>query len=131
MNKKLIQTSFFTARIRRMGGGTVFSLFVSSQLDGGGGRGLPCLAKWGELVPPSQVRTGGYPISGRNGRHPILLMGAGGPHPLSEWGYLPVSRMWVPPPIQVYPQLEQHTVYLLRSGRYASCVHAGLSCFHI
>ena len=24
-----------------------------------------------------------------------------------------------------YPQLEQHSVYLLPSGRYASCVHAG------
>ena len=29
-----------------------------------------------------------------------------------------------------YPLLEQHSVYLLHGGRYASCVHAGgLSCF--
>ena len=32
----------------------------------------------------------------------------------------------------VYPHPEQHSVYLLRGGRYASCVHAGeLSCLCI
>ena len=67
---------------------------------------------------PSQVWMGGYPL------------------PRSGWG-VPLPRSgWGVPPIQVrsqdggYPLLKQHSMYLLRSGRRASCVHGGgLSCF--
>ena len=30
-----------------------------------------------------------------------------------------------------YPLLEHHSVYLLRGGRYASCVHAGRLSFYV
>ena len=100
--------------------------------DGGGG------------VPPSQVWMVGYPLP-RSGQ---------GVPPVSRMGYPPPIQTWegVPPcldlgrgtppvqtweggtPIQirsqdmgVHPQPEQHSVYLLRGRRYASCVHGGLS----
>ena len=72
--------------------------------------------------------------------HPKDDGGGGTPFPGPGWGGWRGTR----PPIQVrsqdeggglgtgggYPLLEQHSVYLLRGGRYASCVHAGgFSCF--
>ena len=75
---------------------------------------------------------GGISISSQNGGgYPILLMG--------EYSILPIGGTLIPgqdgAPLPGqdggggYPQLEQHTVYLLRSGRHASCVHAGgVSC---
>ena len=71
-------------------------------------------------TPPGQDRTGipprpvqGYPLA-RTGT------GLGVPQPGHEWGTLPPS------------ETEQQSEYLLRSGRYASCGHAGgLSCFLI
>ena len=45
----------FTSRIRRMGEGTVFSLFVSSHLNRGG------------EDTPSQFRMEGFPIPGPEG----------------------------------------------------------------
>ena len=98
--------------------GNSFSLCVSPHLggvpqpaDGGGwgGGGAGC-GQGG--VPPIQVRWG-VPGCGRGHGTPPPSMarsqdggGGGG-----------------------YPLLEQHSVYLLRGGRYVSCVHAGgLSC---
>ena len=60
---------------------------------------------------PSQVRTGGTTGKG------IPLARDGVPPARSGWGY---PRMCTP-----WPEMG----YLIRSGRYASCVHAGgLSC---
>ena len=79
---------------------------------------------------------GGYPhpVPMKGGGYPILLVGRGTPIPDLGWGV---------PPIQVrsqvrtggggwHPQLEQHSMYLLHGGRYASCIHAGgLSCLYL
>ena len=90
---KQMKMVFFTARIRRMTGGYIFSLCVSPHP--GGGEGTP--SSWG-----------GYPLPRSRGGTP------------SSWWDVP--QQGVPPP-------EQHSVYLLRGGRYASCVQAGgLSC---
>ena len=72
------KTYIFTARIQRMGEGTVFSLFVSSHHGGGG---TPVRSRWGE-----------YPISGlgrgvpcpRSGGYPISGLGGGISHPRSK-----------------------------------------------
>ena len=99
----------------------------------GGGGGYPPVQMGG--VPPSQVRMGIIP--------PMSRPGKGVPPPpcpdLGRW-YIPVQT-WeggTPSPIQVrsqdggYPQPEQHSVYLLRGGRCASCVYSGgLSCFTV
>ena len=61
------KTSFITARIRRMGEGTVFSLFVSPHLGGGG---VPQSGLAGGGRTPSQVR-GGVPHP-RSGAVPHL-----------------------------------------------------------
>ena len=87
----------FTARIRRMREGTVFSLFVSPHL-----RGVPC-AKSGQGGSPSQVWTGGvpHPRSGQ-GVHPIPGLDGAVPHPRSGWG---IPHPWSGPggtPFQVW-----------------------------
>ena len=106
--------SFLPPAFRRNGEGNVFT-GVCLHLRGGGG--YPHLANWGDT--PSQVRMGQYPIPGQDGGYP--------PPPTSRMGYPPPRRG--PRSGGGYPQLEQHGVYLLRGGRYASCVHAGgLSC---
>ena len=70
---------------------------------------------------PNQVRMG-YPLS-RYGVPPSPTRD-GVPHS-QGWGTLP-ARMGLPPPP---PRLGQQMEYLIRGGRYASCVHAGgLSC---
>ena len=77
---------------------------------------------------PSQVCGGGVSQPGLNG----------GGYPSQVWmvGY-PLGQVWMvgvypgyPPPwLDGVPPLHQHSKHLLRSGRYASCVHAGgLSC---
>ena len=90
-------------------------------------------------VPPFQVQVGvptwGYPFPGPGGT-PSQVQAGGTPFPG------PVRGLGVPPPGKGvspcagqipglgYTLPEQHSVYLLRGGRYASCVHAGgLSCF--
>ena len=75
----------------------------------GWGRGIP--SSWqGDPLPRSRQ---GVPPSSWWAGTPIPLMG-GTPFPGPGGGY---------------PQKEQHSMYLLRGGRYASCVHvAGLSC---
>ena len=101
---------------------------------------------------PIPGQDGGYPHPRSGWRYPgVLPLSAGWgktvltwePLPRSRWevphprslSYLAPSAGWVhPPPLPGqdgvgYPKLEQHGVYLLRGGRYASCVHAGgLSC---
>ena len=85
-----------------MGEGTVFSLFVSPHLDGGGVP-QPGLDGGGGVGYSSQVLMVGVPQSGLDGR--------GVPWPDLDWGGVP------------QPGLDE------RGGRHASCVHAGgLSC---
>ena len=102
-----------TARIRRMGEDTVFSLFVSPHLDVGGGGtpsqvqvgGVPhpgnCgggthpRTRWG--VPHYPIQLMGDPIPGPGGGTPVQVQ-VGVPHSRSGWGYPPVQT-WdgVPP----------------------------------
>ena len=81
-------------------------------------------------LPPAKVPP--PPIQARIvGRVP---QGTYPPPTRSGWGRgypkiptLPRSRYLPPPPI---PGIGQHMEYLIRCGRYASCVHAGgLSCY--
>ena len=190
----------FTVRIRRMGDGNIFSLCVSSHLDGGGyphqvlmgstpilsdggtpilpdlgpGQGDTPIQTWEEGTP-IQTWEGGTPIQtwemgtpirpgkgtppsrpGKGYPHPDLGRGTPsrpgkGVPPIQTWegvrGYppfrpgkgVPPSRpgKWYPPLSRSgprmgegYPLLEQHSVYLLHGGQYASYVHAGgLSCW--
>ena len=127
----------FTARVRSTTGGYVFTLFTiwgvgyPNQLTGGGG-GYPIQLIGGGGVSPPQVWTGGgYPSSWwgvapsqvwmGGVSHPAdggtPFPGGGIPHPAA--GGYPIQLMGVP------PSLPQHSVYLLRGGRCASCVHAG------
>ena len=77
---------FITARIRRMGEGTVFSLFVSSHLGGG----VPPPQVWLGGGTPSQVWTGGVPgvppQPGLDGVPPWPDLGWGTPWPDLGWG---------------------------------------------
>ena len=111
----------------------------SSRLGGGGGysdQGVPnqgCTLMWGTppWVPPWSDLAGrgwGYPTSGTP--HQTWLGGGGYP----DGGIPP----WIPPvkpgqggtPMGGYPTSDNRWEYLIRHGRYASCVHAGgLSCF--
>ena len=90
-----------------------------------GGVPLP-RSRWG--VPPSQVGQGvplvsrmGYPHLDLGRGYPLVLGRVSSPHPDLGRGY--------PTPIEVRSKDGgkggQHSVYLLRGGRYASCVHAG------
>ena len=115
-NRFFGEIHFFTARIRRMGRGNIFSLSVSSHLGGypiqlmGGGTPFPGLDSW----------QGGTPFPGLDG---------GVPHPADRGEPLPSSGWGVPPRQGVPLPPDQHSMYLLRGGRYASCVHSGgLSC---
>ena len=87
-----------TAHIRRMGEGTVFSLFVSSHLGGQG----PPIQTW-DGVPP--------------------FLGQGTPR---TWDGVP-PQTWdgVPLPDLEQGTPHQHSEHLLSGGQYASCVHAG------
>ena len=121
-----------TARIRRMGEGTVFSLSVHTSKMGGGYSVLPM--GWRYPIPGQDW---GYPNSGpRWGVPPSQVRRRGTPSQVQDRGGTPISGQdggvhWS----QVrtgggLPQLEQHSMYLLHGMQYASCVHAGgLSCF--
>ena len=116
--------------------GNVFTLFTIFW----GGGSTPSQVWRGGY--PSQVWMGGYPIPGLDrgvphaGVPPIQVPGQDGvpgvPPPNTKMGYPPSAGWDTPPPPgqdRGVPQLEQHGVYLLRGGRYASHVHAGgLSC---
>ena len=101
----LMLEDIFTARIQRMGEGNIFSLSVSSHLDCGGtnvgvphpttGRGgTPSQVQDGRGTP-SQVQDGGSAIPGQDGVAPINKIWV--PPTRNGCGYLPVSRMGVPP----------------------------------
>ena len=111
-------------------GGTPFPGGREGTPSQAGGRGYP-LPRWGEGVPPSQVGGGGTHSQVGRGV-PLPRQGGGYPFPGRGRGYL--LPRWgegypFPGRRSGYPLLEQHSVYLLRGGRYASCVHAGgLSC---
>ena len=87
---------------------------VPHPANGGGyphpaDRGLPPSARQG-VPPSSQVGRQAVPLSGR-------------------WRISPSSRRKVGYTILTWLEMEQHSEYLLRGGRYISCVHAGgLSC---
>ena len=144
-----------TDHVRSTRGGYIFSLSVSSHLGGRGGtRGPPAGGSppAGEGAPPAGK--GACPLLGRG--HPLprrrgaSLLGRG--HPLLGkggtpcWGAPPAKEGGCPPAGGGVPPLlgapcqggeggappKQHSVYLLRGGRYASCIHAGgLSCFFL
>ena len=135
----------------------MFSVCVSVHIWGGGG--TPSQVQVGGGVPHPGGRRGvphpgpgrGVPHPGPGGGYPILGPGRGVPHPRSRQGgacpgyppagghppRVPPSRGHLPgvppgrgaPAQGTPPQQDQHSVYLLRGARYASCVHAGgLSC---
>ena len=86
-----MEICIITARIRRMGEGTVFNLSVHTSIGRGGGGFVPIWLADGEggrEVIPSQVWMGeGYPIPGLDGV----------PYPRSKWGVPhPMSRQGVP-----------------------------------
>ena len=98
-----------------------------------GGRGLPQPGQDGGVgTQPSPDR--GVPQPGQDGGY--HSQGWGTP-PIQGWGIPPVqrwgtssSRDGVPPPIP-HPEMGtpssvgQQVEYLIRGGRYASCIHAG------
>ena len=120
-------------------GGTIARFRQRGTLFPGPGGGIPFPGPGGTPIPgpggggnpshgtPIQTWEGGTPHLDLGRGTPCLDQGRGTPHLDLERGY---------PPIQVrsqdrggYPQLEQHSMYLLCSRRYASCIHAGgLSC---
>ena len=133
----------FTAHVRSMTGGYVFTDVCLSNFQGGvgtpsswWGRGYPIPGPGGKRgCTPSQVQVGdtpsswweGYPLPGPCGGYPGVP-----PSPRTLWG-IPPSRprmgyppiqdwMGYPPPCQ---ETDQHSEHLLRGGQYASCVHAG------
>ena len=118
---------------------------ISYPADGGTpfpgpGRGHTPSSWWG--VPPSQVQAGAYPIQ-LMAVPPSQVQAGGTPHP-SWWGtphqlmggtHFPGPGGGTPsgvPPAGGTPPPEQHSMYLLCSRQYASCIHTGgLSCFTI
>ena len=146
----------FTARIRRMGEGNVFSLFTSGggggvpvshnalqhfpECHGAAGGGYPARSSPAGGGVPWQVQLGGIPWPGGYPGWGVPWPGgtlAGGvPWPGGYPGWGGTLAGGVPWPGGTLAgggtQLGQHREYLLHSGRYASCVHAGgLSCIHI
>ena len=115
----------FTARIRRMREGNIFSLFTLAgggglcprSRKGGGGRylipgldkGLPHPADRGGWSS-SQVWMGGTPIQGH--------FRGGIPPPIQDWN-------GVPPPPPLNQETDQQSEHLLRGGWCASCIYAG------
>ena len=125
------------------GEGNVFSL---STLDGGGGGGYPYPIMLCNISQNAMGQLGGVPCQVQPGGVPCQVQ-LGGPWPggypaRSSWGEpwpggtLPGPAGGVPWPGRYSgrggTQLGQHREYLLHSGQYASCVHAGgLSCIII
>ena len=144
-----------TACIQRMEEGNIFSLSVSSHLNGGGvphpAEGCTPISGPGrEGIPPSQLQARGIPIQGLDegtqvkmgvassqvwmgGTPPIQVRckvrtgdTQGSPHSEQNWMGVPPCQDWMGDP---HSETEQYSEHLLRSGRYASCVHVGrLSC---
>ena len=132
----LIIKHLFTAHIRRMGEGTVFSLFVSPHLGGGGtpvrSREVPHpRSGWGEGVPHPRSGWGvpQVPPTRSGWGTPLPLLGQDGVPPRPGMGYPPDLGQGTPQTWDRVPPDLGHSEHLLRGGRYASCVHAeGLSC---
>ena len=100
-----------TARIRRMGEGNIFSLFVSPRGRGGGG-GTPVSGPRSFLEVPQSLVRGLFSSLW----HQVLSIVWGG---------------WVPQPLVplVWASQTAHDTDRIRSGWDASCGHAGgLSC---
>ena len=115
-----------------------------------------CQHLWGVGGGISLVRTGGTPVQvpGQDGGggffHPRWVPLAGWGYPAPSWqsgvpstsrsqvraeSTTPIGRMGVPSSSRSGPRMgggcpqpEQHSMYLLHSRRYASCVHTGLYC---
>ena len=105
-------TIYYRPRTYYGTGGYVFSLFTP-----GWGRGTPSPSH-NTSTGPTSFLGGGYPSDWSQVR-----TGGGGVSPHDEGS--PQPGMGYPPP-RIGRQME----YLIRRGRYASCVHAGgLSCF--
>ena len=83
----------------------------------GGGEGTPFPGREGGITFPGG---GGYYLP----RQGVLPSQTGGYY-LPRQGVLPSQVGGTTFPGRGYPLPEQHSVYLLRGGRYASCVHAG------
>ena len=136
------QQTLFTARVRSTREGNVLTLVCVSVHTCRG-------------TPPQDLRSGwgGYPIPGLD-TPPDMGWGTpprpGMEYPLHQtWdGVPPLDLEWVPSPrpgmgypprpgtgypprhgMGYPPETDQHSEHLLRSGRYASCIHTGgLSC---
>ena len=101
----ICQANVITTRIRRMGEGTVFSLFVSPHLDGG--YPIPDLDQG---VPHPRSRQGGYPVqliggyphpARLTGGYPIQGLDRGTPSQVWMKGVCPLARTgWGTPPGQ-------------------------------
>ena len=89
-NPVLERLLFVTARIRRMGEGTFFSLSVHTC--GGGGYPISGL-RWGGYLVPCP---GGYPVPGLGGI-PSPRSGGGGGYPVSGLGGYLISGPGYPP----------------------------------
>ena len=96
------------------------------------GKGVPPCPDLGWGTPPAQTWEGCTPPSRSGEGVPPSRPGKGVPHPIQTWD------RGTPSPGQVpgqwggggFPNRTQHSVHLLRSGWYVSCVHAGgLSCY--
>ena len=97
----------FTARIRRIGKGNIFTLCVSPHLDWKGGGALsfqpggilhPRSGQWG--TPSQAWMGGGYVIRGQDGGYPGVSPWTGwDPPSRTRWGY-PPSLSRPPIPIQ-------------------------------
>ena len=143
----------FTARVRSTTGRYCFHRCLSVHRGGEGGSGYPPPGGVPDRVPPRGGYLTGYPPGGvwippggvwvpppggRSGYPPGGVPGqvpppggSGYPPPggTQTPGYPPGGVTWPGTP-RGGTQLGQHSEYLLHSGRYASCVHAGgLSCF--
>ena len=119
------------------GGGTPSQVWVGGTLShiwvgGRGGYPVPGLGegvphpRYGGTLQGLGVPWHGVPLLSRS---QVRLGGVPGYSPHHQDWVPPHQQDGVPPAIQVRTgevhQLEQHGVYLLRGGRYASCVHAG------
>ena len=90
-------TNVITARIRRMGEGTVFSLYVSPQLNGG--RGYPIWPMGGYPHPSRQggphPSRGWVPPAGQRGEYPHLADGKRYPR---GWDWIGIPHRGPPSP---------------------------------
>ena len=112
-----------TARIPKEWRRYCFHRYLSVHISGGYPHGGPSFPTGvgGTPILPNGRR---YPIQGQDGGYPIQDQDRGGGTPLSRSGPRSGRGVGGTP--------NWNSTYLLRIGRYASCIHAGgLSCFKI